>query len=319
MASTPFDKMLDALEWKPLETPEVQSESPYALLNICGHVSPDVKALRRLSPAAYAVERRRILDASGPLVRSVAMRVYRKYRDFCSIDLDDLVQDGYVGMAAAVDAYVGSAPFLPYAVQTIKGHILNGLKKNIWWKGKHWVRDVERDGEYINLVELLPSAIPSPPEILEGMEAESPVLPSDLEFVLRQFYESGKTIGEIASMLDIKPSQSRSLLEDGRAFIRRAAKSGFSLSGGLDGIRPLPTAPVTEIAGEKSPSVDGKRSPRTRTGYSHKRTFTKQARYRQRLIESGRCPHCGRPCQPYYECEDMRRKRRERYLRRKVG
>lgn len=32
----------------------------------------------------------------------------------------------------------------------------------------------------------------------------------------------------------------------------------------------------------------------------------KWARYRHRLIADGRCPHCGQPCAPYYECEYRR-------------
>lgn len=33
---------------------------------------------------------------------------------------------------------------------------------------------------------------------------------------------------------------------------------------------------------------------------------TKQERYRQRLIAEGRCPHCGKPCTPFAECEERR-------------
>ena len=32
----------------------------------------------------------------------------------------------------------------------------------------------------------------------------------------------------------------------------------------------------------------------------------KQQRYRQKCISEGRCPHCGKPCAPYYECEVRR-------------
>jgi len=33
---------------------------------------------------------------------------------------------------------------------------------------------------------------------------------------------------------------------------------------------------------------------------------TKQQKYRQKLIAQGLCPHCGKPCSPYYECKKRR-------------
>lgn len=38
--------------------------------------------------------------------------------------------------------------------------------------------------------------------------------------------------------------------------------------------------------------------------------------YKMRCISEGRCPHCGKPCAPFTECEDRRRYKRERYLKR---
>lgn len=38
--------------------------------------------------------------------------------------------------------------------------------------------------------------------------------------------------------------------------------------------------------------------------------MTKQQRYRRKCLSDGRCPHCGEPCAPYYECEDRRRTKR---------
>ena len=34
--------------------------------------------------------------------------------------------------------------------------------------------------------------------------------------------------------------------------------------------------------------------------------ISKQIRYRQKNIAQGKCPHCGKPCSPFYECEDRR-------------
>ena len=34
--------------------------------------------------------------------------------------------------------------------------------------------------------------------------------------------------------------------------------------------------------------------------------MNKQDKYRQNQIKKGCCPHCGKPCTPYYECEERR-------------
>lgn len=36
----------------------------------------------------------------------------------------------------------------------------------------------------------------------------------------------------------------------------------------------------------------------------------KHKRYRQKCISEDRCPHCGKPCAPYYECEERRKYKR---------
>ena len=33
----------------------------------------------------------------------------------------------------------------------------------------------------------------------------------------------------------------------------------------------------------------------------------KYQRYRQKCLREGRCPHCGKPCAPYAECDDRRK------------
>jgi hypothetical protein len=46
----------------------------------------------------------------------------------------------------------------------------------------------------------------------------------------------------------------------------------------------------------------------------------KQSRYRQKNVSQGKCPHCGKPCLPYYECEYRRSmKKMQRILRRMAG
>ncbi len=47
--------------------------------------------------------------------------------------------------------------------------------------------------------------------------------------------------------------------------------------------------------------------------------LNKYQRYRHKMISQGKCPHCGKPCAPFYECEDRRkRKSMSKLLRRMV-
>jgi len=39
--------------------------------------------------------------------------------------------------------------------------------------------------------------------------------------------------------------------------------------------------------------------------------WDKWQRYRVKLVAAGRCPHCGKPCAPYRECEERRQKKAE--------
>jgi hypothetical protein len=54
--------------------------------------------------------------------------------------------------------------------------------------------------------------------------------------------------------------------------------------------------------------VSGVRMPKPYTQSSRlsSKGETKQQRYRKRLVEKGCCPHCGKECTPYYECDDRR-------------
>lgn len=56
---------------------------------------------------------------------------------------------------------------------------------------------------------------------------------------------------------------------------------------------------------------------RAKRGLLVRRRHDKYDRYRVRNIRSGRCPHCGRPCRPYYECAARRRYKRIRYRQRR--
>jgi len=46
--------------------------------------------------------------------------------------------------------------------------------------------------------------------------------------------------------------------------------------------------------------------------------INKYQRYMQKCVREGRCPHCGKPCAPYYECDTRRGIKRVTYYLKKL-
>lgn len=76
------------------------------------------------------------LDYSGlikeymPLVKKVSLAIHKKIN--FTVELDDLIQSGHIGLMEALKKYVPSdnAKFETYAITRIKGSILDELRKN---------------------------------------------------------------------------------------------------------------------------------------------------------------------------------------------
>ncbi len=76
------------------------------------------------------------LDYSGlikeymPLVKKVSSTIHRKIN--YTVELDDLIQSGYIGLIEALQKYVPTdqAKFETYAIMRIKGNIIDDLRKN---------------------------------------------------------------------------------------------------------------------------------------------------------------------------------------------
>ncbi len=76
------------------------------------------------------------LDYSGlikeymPLVKKVSLSIHKKIN--FTVELDDLIQSGYIGLMEALKKYVptDNAKFETYAITRIKGSILDDLRKN---------------------------------------------------------------------------------------------------------------------------------------------------------------------------------------------
>jgi RNA polymerase sigma factor FliA len=68
----------------------------------------------------------------APLVKRIAFLLLAKLP--ANVDVDDLIQNGMIGLLDAIDRYeeVPGAQFKTYATQRIRGGMLDGLRENDW-------------------------------------------------------------------------------------------------------------------------------------------------------------------------------------------
>lgn len=72
-----------------------------------------------------------LLERYGPLVRSVAMSLVRKLP--ASIELDDLLQEGYIGLLSALlqaTRHNAEGQFRSYLTQRVRGAMIDSLRKS---------------------------------------------------------------------------------------------------------------------------------------------------------------------------------------------
>lgn len=74
----------------------------------------------------------KLVSRYAPLVKRVAFHLMAKLP--ASIDVDDLIQNGMIGLLDAMDRYEEGlgAQFETYAVQRVRGAMLDGLRENDW-------------------------------------------------------------------------------------------------------------------------------------------------------------------------------------------
>ncbi len=95
--------------------------------------SPRGDVLARRAPAAYGQNQYDTLVAQhAPLVRRIALRLASRLP--ASVELDDLIQSGMLGLLDAVKRYreVPTAQFETYATQRIRGAMLDELRRLDW-------------------------------------------------------------------------------------------------------------------------------------------------------------------------------------------
>lgn len=82
--------------------------------------------------AAGHIEREQLVQSFAPLVKKIAHHLMARLP--ASVQVDDLVQNGMIGLLDAISRYETGfgAQFETYATQRIRGSMLDGLRDNDW-------------------------------------------------------------------------------------------------------------------------------------------------------------------------------------------
>jgi RNA polymerase sigma factor for flagellar operon FliA len=85
-----------------------------------------------LYTAQGTLEKERLIDRYAPLVKRIAWHLMARLP--ASVDVDDLVQNGMLGLLDALGRFEEGmgAQFETYAMQRIRGAMLDGLRENDW-------------------------------------------------------------------------------------------------------------------------------------------------------------------------------------------
>lgn len=94
---------------------------------------PHTTTLSFTRRATMTPERARLIESSQGLVRSIAWKIHLKVGK--RVPLDDLINEGQVGLLEAVNAYDSSRSnqFTTYAYYRIRGSILDSLARQSWF------------------------------------------------------------------------------------------------------------------------------------------------------------------------------------------
>ena len=82
--------------------------------------------------AQGALDKEQLVRQYAPLVKRLAFHLMAKLP--ASVQVDDLIQNGMIGLLDAIDRFEEGlgAQFETYAVQRIRGAMLDGLRENDW-------------------------------------------------------------------------------------------------------------------------------------------------------------------------------------------
>ncbi|SIQ32591.1 RNA polymerase, sigma 28 subunit, SigD/FliA/WhiG [Aromatoleum tolulyticum] len=116
--------------------------------------------------AAGNLDKNHLVEAYAPLVKRIAYHLMAKLP--ASVQMDDLIQNGMMGLLDAISRYEDGlgAQFETYAVQRIRGAMLDGLRENDWLP-RSMRRDMRRIESAVHELEQRNGRQPSEAELAE--------------------------------------------------------------------------------------------------------------------------------------------------------
>lgn len=118
--------------------------------------------------ASGTLERDQLVAQYAPLVKRIAYHLMAKLP--ASVQVDDIVQNGMLGLLDAINRYEDGlgAQFETYAVQRIRGAMLDGLRENDWLP-RSLRRDMRRIEAAIHTLEQRNGRAPTESELADAL------------------------------------------------------------------------------------------------------------------------------------------------------
>jgi len=119
--------------------------------------------------AAGQPDRDQLVQRFVPLVKRIAYHLLARLP--ANVQLDDLVQNGMLGLLDAMDRFQEGfgAQFETYATQRVRGAMLDGLRENDWLP-RQLRRELRRIEGMINKLEHQHGRVPSETELAQALE-----------------------------------------------------------------------------------------------------------------------------------------------------
>jgi RNA polymerase sigma factor for flagellar operon FliA len=118
--------------------------------------------------AAGQPDREQLVQRFMPLVKRIAYHLMARLP--ASVQFDDLVQNGMIGLLDAMDRFEEGfgAQFETYATQRVRGAMLDGLRENDWLP-RNLRREMRRIEAVINQLEHEQGRVPSEKELADAL------------------------------------------------------------------------------------------------------------------------------------------------------
>lgn len=123
--------------------------------------------------ASGTLERDQLVTQYAALVKRIAYHLMAKLP--ASVQVDDIIQNGMLGLLDAINRYEDGlgAQFETYAVQRIRGAMLDGLRENDWLP-RSLRRDMRRIEGAVHALEQKHGRAPSEKELAEALDMPLP-------------------------------------------------------------------------------------------------------------------------------------------------